>query len=235
MQAEPRSYTADRYLVHIDAPGALLDGELALPPNPRGIVVFVHGTGYVRQSTRDKILALSLGEDASAGTLLVDLQSEPNEPHELRGAEPVLDLDLITQRVLAIREWLEGGERTRGLPVALFGAGSGAAVALMAAVERPDSISTVVTRSGRPDLAGAGALARIRVPTLFIVPGDDPLLLDINRQALLVMHNHPALEVVPGAGDLFEEPGTLGEMSRRVARWLRSHLGASASAASPSP
>jgi len=216
--------SAESYLVHVDVHGVLLEGQLSLPPSPRGIVFFAHGSGSSRHSPRNKVVAQALRDDAGLGTLLVDLLSPFEEAIDIRTAELRFDIPFLTARVRAICDWLGSESHTGSLPIGIFAASTGAAAALVAAAERPEQIRAVVSRAGRPDLAGPSMLAKVRAPTLFLVGGDDHVVIDLNRRAMHAMTCEHRLEIVHGAGHLFEEPGKLGEVSRRATRWFAGHI-----------
>jgi pimeloyl-ACP methyl ester carboxylesterase len=210
----------DIRLVWIPTRGPDLEAELALPEAPLGVVVFAHGSGSSRHSPRNRYVAQALRADARVGTLLVDLLSEAEEREDLRTARLRFDVDLLADRVLAAIAWVRDEPRARVLPVGLFGASTGAAAALVAAAARPDDVSAVVSRGGRPDLAGPRTLTLVRAPTLLIVGGDDHLVLDLNREARKLLRADSQLDVIPGASHLFEEPGALEQVARRAALWF---------------
>jgi putative phosphoribosyl transferase len=211
-------------IVHVDVPGARLEGELAIPAGAVGVVLFAHGSGSGRHSPRNKMVAQALRERARAATLLIDLLSPAEEARDIKTAELRFDIEFLARRLVAICNWLTLDPRTHLLPIGLFGASTGAGAALTAAAERPERIVAVVSRGGRPDLAGPVNLARVRAPTLLIVGGDDSVVLDLNRQAERIMRAHCLLEIVPGAGHLFEEPGRLDEVARLASAWFRQYL-----------
>lgn len=219
MSANPHAFPVESYLVRVDVRGAPLEGQLTMPADPRGIVLFAHGSGSSRHSPRNKLVAQSLREDVGVGTLLIDLLAAAEDALDARTAALRFDIGLLTRRVVGICDWLQAGTRTRGLPIGLFGASTGAAAALIAAAERPAEIEAVVSRGGRPDLA-AEALPRVRAPTLLIVGGDDLAVVEFNRQAARAMSCPHEVSVIPGASHLFEEPGKLGEVSRRAGAWF---------------
>ena len=190
-----------------------------MPPAARGLVVFAHGSGSSRFSPRNRFVAGVL-EEAGLATLLVDLLTTAEERVDLRTREHRFDVELLAGRVEEAVRWAGSDERTRGLPVGLFGASTGAAAALVAAAREPDVVRAVVSRGGRPDLAGP-ALAEVRAPTLLIVGGDDELVLELNRQAAQAMAGAEAdLVVVPGATHLFEERGALERVAELARDWF---------------
>jgi putative phosphoribosyl transferase len=205
--------------VRITVGGVALDGDLAQPADG-GIVLFAHGSGSSRHSPRNRRVAQQL-QQAGLGTLLMDLLTAEEEQVDLRSRELRFNIGLLARLVGAV-DWLAarfGGE----LPMGLFGASTGAAAALVAAAERPSQVAAVVSRGGRPDLAGP-ALDGVSAPTLLIVGGADPQVLTLNRQAAERLAAPHRLEVVPGAGHLFEEPGALEEVARLAGAWFSTHL-----------
>jgi putative phosphoribosyl transferase len=222
-----RRQTVRTTSVQIRAGTALLDGDLTRPERALGLVVFAHGSGSSRFSTRNRSVAKAL-EDGGFATLLLDLLTRREEQIDLRTREYRFDIDRLAHRVLAAIDWAAGESELSTLPVACFGASTGAAAALIAAAERPDAVYAVVSRGGRPDLAG-DALPQVQAPTLLIVGGADDEVIDLNRQAMRRMHAPVSLEIVPGATHLFEEPGTLEEVSRLALAWCRRYLRRSAS------
>jgi putative phosphoribosyl transferase len=198
--------------------GAGLEGELVVPPRARGLVVFAHGSGSSRHSPRNRFVA-GLLNDGGFATLLVDLLT----PDEALQHATVFDIDLLTTRLLAVVDWVRHEPRTADLPVGLFGASTGAAGALCAAAAAPGEIAAVVSRGGRPDLAGS-ALGAVQAPTLLIVGARDDVVLTLNEDAAQALTCEHRLVVVPGATHLFEEPGTL-EVAANLARaWFLQHL-----------
>ena len=200
-----------------------LAGELVLPDSPRGLVVFAHGSGSSRHSPRNRFVA-SVLQDGSLGTLLMDLLTPAEEQIDSRTAELRFNIDLLAERVTAAVDWVRTQAATQPLGLGLFGASTGAAAALVAAALRPGEVSAVVSRGGRPDLAGA-ALPKVRAATLLIVGGNDVQVLELNRAALQELRAEKDLVVVPGATHLFEEPGALGEVSRLARQWFEAHPG----------
>jgi putative phosphoribosyl transferase len=195
-----------------------LDGDLAVPADARGVVLFAHGSGSGRHSPRNRQVAAALGR-AGFATLLLDLLTLEEETADRAGGRLRFDVELLAVRLLAAAEWLTAERRTAGLPVGLFGASTGAGAALLAAAECPQAAAAVVSRGGRPDLAGA-ALARVRAPTLLVVGALDPQVLELNRAALGRLGSQASLEVVPGASHLFEEPGTLERVADLAVGWF---------------
>ena len=205
--------------MRIEADGATIEGDLTLTGGP--IVVFAHGSGSGRHSPRNQHVAAQL-RHAGLGTLVIDLLTAEEEAIDIRTGELRFDVDLLARRLLAATDWLGRQEETSEVRVGYFGASTGAAAALIAAAGRPE-IGAVVSRGGRPDLAGA-ALARVRAPTLLIVGGADPQVLDLNRRALDLLKTERRLEIVPGATHLFEEPGALDQVAALARDWFTRHL-----------
>jgi putative phosphoribosyl transferase len=204
--------------IHIAPPG--LEGTLVLPAEARGVVVFAHGSGSSRFSPRNRHVAAIL-QDAGLATLLFDLLRE-DEAHDRKN---VFDIALIARRLEVAVDVLAAHPACAGLQFGLFGASTGAAAALTAAAARPLLVHAVVSRGGRPDLTDEETLARVGAPTLLIVGGADPVVLQCNRWARERLACESELVVVPGATHLFEEPGTLDEVARQAATWFRRWLG----------
>lgn len=207
--------------VVIESRGGELAGDLAVPAQPVGIVVFAHGSGSSRHSTRNRAVAQAL-QESGFSTLLLDLLTEDEEQVDLRTRQLRFDIELLATRVSTAVEQIRKRDPVRGLPVGLFGASTGAAAALVATA-RDESIRAVVSRGGRPDLAGA-ALLRVQAPTLLIVGSLDVDVLDLNRQAGLQLAGPSRIDVVEGATHLFEEPGALEEVARLAAGWFHDHV-----------
>ncbi len=195
----------------------MLRGSLAIPPRARGLVIFAHGSGSGRHSPRNRWVARRLGTAALA-TLLFDLLTADEEAIDAVTAQLRFDVQRLAQRLLSVTDWAAREPSLAALPVGYFGASTGAAAALIAAARLP-TIAAVVSRGGRPDLAGA-ALTDVGAPTLLIVGGDDPEVLELNRAALSRLRGLHRLEVVPGATHLFEEPGTLGAVADLASAWF---------------
>jgi dienelactone hydrolase len=208
--------------VQIPDGAVLLEGDLTVPADARGIVVFAHGTGSGRFSPRNRAVAAELVR-AGLATLLMDLLTEAEERVDLRTRHLRFDIELLGKRVVATVDWLAGASGVGKLPVGCFGASTGAAAALVAAAERPGRVGAVVSRGGRPDLAGE-ALRRVTAPTLLIVGGNDLEVLRLNRQALSALAGEARLEIVPGATHLFEEPGALEHVAQLARDWFLRHL-----------
>lgn len=190
-----------------------LEGDLSVPSGASGVVVFAHGSGSSRHSPRNRYVAGILNE-GSLATLLIDLLKADEQDVDRR-----FDIPFLAGRLVAVTQWLREQPQVAGLKIGYFGASTGAAAALVAAAELPLTIHAVVSRGGRPDLAGE-ALERVKAPTLAIVGGNDPVVLELNRQALARMHCVKALQVIPGASHLFEEPGALDEVAKLAQAWF---------------
>lgn len=208
--------------VQIRAGAVLIEGDLTVPQNAQGLVIFAHGSGSSRFSGRNRRVAEFLGERGFS-TLLLDLLTTQEEAVDDRTAEYRFDIARLGPRVSAAADWAGTRPDIGRLPIGCFGASTGAAAALIAAAERPAIIAAVVSRGGRPDLAGQ-ALPRVEAPTLLIVGGYDEPVIDLNREAMRQMHAHVELEIVPGATHLFEEPGTLDQVAALAARWFTRYL-----------
>lgn len=195
-----------------------LEGLLAVPEDAREIVVFAHGSGSSRLSPRNNYVAEGL-QEAGFATLLFDLLTEAEGGDRAN----VFDIALLGERLAMAMRWLADVDTVLGLPIGLFGASTGAAAALSAAAREDTTVAAIVSRGGRPDLAGP-ALQTVTAPTLFIVGGRDTAVLDLNRQALAAMQGHHGLRIIPGATHLFEEPGTLDAVIDEAASWFGDHL-----------
>jgi putative phosphoribosyl transferase len=202
--------------------GSTLEADLSLPGTARGLVLFAHGSGSSRFSPRNREVARQLNE-AGLATVLVDLLTPAEGAVDDRTRQLRFDITLLADRLIDLTDWLRVHGRTASLNIGYFGASTGAGAALVAAAQRPDTVRAVVSRGGRPDLAGQ-ALARVRAPTLLIVGGNDGAVIDLNRQALALLHCEKHMAIVPGATHLFEEPDALGTVSALARDWFRSHL-----------
>lgn len=216
------SKTATIEAVEVPAGTTTLKADLRVPAGARGLVVFAHGSGSSRFSSRNRQVAEFLGGHGFA-TLLLDLLTAQEEAIDERTAEYRFDIARLGPRVSAAADWAATRSDLGTLPIGCFGASTGAAAALIAAADRPVSITAVVSRGGRPDLAGE-ALARVEAPTLLIVGGNDEPVIELNRKAMRQMHAHVEIEIVPGATHLFEEPGTLDQVADLAASWFARHL-----------
>jgi pimeloyl-ACP methyl ester carboxylesterase len=207
-------------LVHIPDGPARIEGMLEMPDAPLGLVLFAHGSGSSRHSPRNNYVAGVLRE-ANIGTLLMDLLTlEEDRDYRSR-----FDIALLTRRLIVATEWLRQRPEAAALPIGYFGASTGAAAALQAAAELGEAMGAVVSRGGRPDLAGEAALARVVSPTLLLVGGLDGVVIDLNRGACDTLDCEKELSIIPGATHLFEEPGTLEEVARQATAWFVRHLG----------
>jgi len=200
-----------------------LDGDLQIPAGARGLVIFAHGSGSSRFSTRNRFVARVL-RDAGFATLLLDLLSAEEEQVDDVTRHHRFDIDMLAERLVAALDWLNVERDTAKLPVGLFGASTGGGAALVAATARPDRIAAVVSRGGRPDLAGH-ALPNVEAPTLLIVGGNDDVVIGLNEEARAAMRAEVRLEIVPGATHLFEEPGTLERVADLARDWFLAHVG----------
>ena len=202
--------------------GVTLEGTLGLPPDPLGIVLFAHGSGSSRHSSRNRHVAQVL-RNAGIATLLFDLLTREEEEAERYTAHLRFDIRLLADRLVAAADWVGQQPETHALPIGYFGASTGGGAALVAAAEQPRVVRAVVSRGGRPDLAG-DALPRVQAPTLLIVGGDDAPVIAMNEEARRRMTAPVELVIVPGATHLFEEPGTLEEVARHASAWFHRHL-----------
>jgi dienelactone hydrolase len=204
-----------------------LEGDLSVPAGAAGVVLFAHGSGSSRHSSRNRYVAQLLNQ-AKLATLLIDLLTADEEAIDQRTAHLRFDIGLLADRLIGATDWLTGQADTKHLRIGYFGASTGAAAALVAAAERPDTVGAVVSRGGRPDLAGP-ALPRVRAPTLLIVGGSDYQVIDLNRAALAQLRCEKHLVIVPGATHLFEEPGALDRVADLARAWFEAHLVSAAS------
>ncbi|MGA2714735.1 MAG: dienelactone hydrolase family protein [Bryobacteraceae bacterium] len=214
----------ERAEITVPAGKVELVADLSLPDRATGVVIFAHGSGSSRRSPRNRRVAGMLNQGAIA-TILIDLLTEEEEAVDVRTAELRFDINLLVRRLTAITEWAGGQPDLQSLGIGYFGASTGAAAALGAAAECPDSVRAVVSRGGRPDLAGP-ALGRVFAPCLFIVGGDDQVVLRLNREAIadLPRETERRLEIIPGATHLFEEPGALDRVADLALDWFQKHL-----------
>jgi len=206
-------------LITVSSGKVYLEGMLELPENPRGIVLFAHGSGSSRLSPRNNFVAREL-RAAKLGTLLIDLLTrEEDQTYETR-----FDISLLTDRLADAAQWLRGYPATKNLALGLFGASTGAAAALRVAADFPKQIAAVVSRGGRPDLTGNERLARVAAPTLLIVGGHDFGVIELNQETYDKLKCEKELTIVPGATHLFEEPGALEKVASIAASWFAQHL-----------
>jgi dienelactone hydrolase len=208
--------------VRLDIAGAALHGDLTLPAGARGLVIFAHGSGSSRHSSRNQAVAHVLQRDA-LGTLMLDLLTDREEAVDAATAEFRFDIPRLGGRVVGAIDWAQANRATSPLPIGLFGASTGAAAALIAAAKRQPAVSAVVSRGGRPDLADA-ALEEVQAPTLLIVGGRDAEVIELNRAARARMQAPVDLAIVPGATHLFEEPGALAQVAQLASAWFVNHL-----------
>lgn len=206
----------------VQIPPSGITGDLTIPVNARGVVIFAHGTGSSRLSSRNRFVA-SVLQKGRLTTLLLDLLTTEEEQIDLRTRHLRFDINLLAERLIQATAWVADDSQTRGLPVAYFGASTGAAAALIAAAQVSQPIYAVVSRGGRPDLAGL-ALQKVKAPTLLIVGGDDHAVVELNKTALRELHCEKKLEIVPGATHLFEEPGALEQVASLARDWFQIHL-----------
>lgn len=220
----PNIRQTERAEIAISAGEAELAANFALPVRATGLVIFAHGSGSSRRSPRNRHVAGVLNH-GGLSTLLVDLLTKEEEAVDLHTAELRFDIGLLVTRLTAITGWALRQPDLQNLGIGYFGASTGAAAALGAAAECPDIVQAVVSRGGRPDLAGP-VLGRIVAPCLFIVGGDDPVVLDLNRQASAQLPRSTLhrLEIVPGATHLFEEPGALDHVAELALDWFQTYL-----------
>lgn len=217
------SSTVHEQVVHLRlAGGQILNGDLGIPDGAQGLVVFAHGSGSSRLSPRNRAVSAALWAWGFA-TLLLDLLTRDEERIDEITREHRFDISLLAERLVAAGDWASREEQVLNLPIGLFGASTGAAAALVAAAQRPAVIRAVVSRGGRPDLAGA-ALEHVRAPTLLIVGGDDTHVIDLNREALHRLHCTKRLEIIPHATHLFEEPGALDQVAALARQWFADHM-----------
>lgn len=199
-----------------------LEGDLCIPDNAPGIVLFAHGSGSSRHSPRNRYVAQVL-RNAGLATFLFDLLTADEESEDMRTGHLRFDIRLLANRLISATDWIKQNEDAKKLKIGYFGASTGAAAALVAAAERADSVSAVVSRGGRPDLA-AEALLHVKAPTLLIVGGFDHPVIALNREAFAKLQVEKELVIVPGATHLFEEQGALEEVARLATNWFVSHL-----------
>ncbi len=209
-------------IVRVTAGGRTLEGNLSIPENAGGVVLFAHGSGSSRLSPRNRFVARVLAS-ARLTTLLFDLLTPEEEAIDLRSRALRFNVGLLAERLVGATDWVQSRPDLEHMPVGYFGASTGAAAALVAAVERAEVVRAVVSRGGRPDLAGE-ALARVRAATLLIVGGQDGPVIQLNQAALAQLRTEKRLMIIPGATHLFEEPGALDEVARLAREWFEIHL-----------
>jgi dienelactone hydrolase len=212
--------------VQIQAGPYSLSGNLTIPDKATALVLFVHGSGSSRHSPRNQFVARSLN-NAGLATLLFDLLTAEEEAIDLRTREHRFNIGLLAERLVYATRWAKEQEQTRDLRIGYFGSSTGGGAALVAAAEIPRDVGAVVSRGGRPDLAGA-ALPKVRAPTLLIIGGNDDVVIELNEMARDQMRCEVKLAIVPGATHLFEEPGALEKVAKFASDWFLLHLGGSA-------
>jgi len=212
--------------VQIHARRAVLSGNLNIPEGAAALVLFAHGSGSSRHSPRNQFVARTLN-DAGLATLLFDLLTPEEEAADVRTREHRFNISLLGERLVQATKWAKQQEQTRDLRLSYFGSSTGAGAALVAAAEIPKDVGAVVSRGGRPDLAG-DALPKVQAPTLLIVGGNDDIVIELNEMARDQMRCEVKLEIVPDATHLFEEPGALEKVAKLASEWFVSHLGGEA-------
>ena len=213
---------AEDEVVTIPSDGVTTNGNLNLPPLAKSIVIFAHGSGSSRFSPRNIQVAREINKSGIA-TLLIDLLTQHEEAEDIYSGEFRFNIDLLAQRLLNATKWIKNNSTTKRLTVGYFGASTGAAAALIAAAKLPAWVKAVVSRGGRPDLAGA-YLSEVRAPTLLIVGGEDLEVLELNREAKELMKTKTEIAMVPGATHLFEEPGKLEQVAKLSIQWFSNYL-----------
>lgn len=209
--------------IRIPAGGPTLEGELSIPAGASGIVIFAHGSGSSRHSPRNQFVAETL-RNAGLATLLFDLLTADEERADARTGHLRFDLPFLADRLVHASNVLVQDDETARLRQGFFGSSTGGGAALIGAAALPDRAGAVVSRGGRPDLAGAAALRKVRCPTLFIVGGEDDIVISLNEQAYMELRCVKDLRIVPGASHLFEEPGALEQVAEQAAEWFNEHL-----------
>jgi len=208
--------------VRIPAGRAMLDGNLTIVAQAKGLVLFAHGSGSSRHSPRNQFVARTLN-DAGLATLLFDLLTSEEESVDVYTREHRFDIGLLAERLVYATKWAKQQKQTKDFHIGYFGSSTGGGAALVAAAELPDDIGAVVSRGGRPDLAG-DALPKVEAPTLLIVGGDDHVVIELNEQARAQMKCECKIEIVPGATHLFEEPGALEQVAKLASEWFLLHI-----------
>ncbi len=217
-----KSVNDEKNAVKISSGKAIINGNLKIPEDARRIVLFAHGSGSSRFSPRNTYVAELMNKEGIA-TLLIDLLTADEEDIDEYTGQYRFDVNMLAERLVDSTQWLKRNPATEKLKIGYFGASTGAAAALIAAAKLPNDVKAVVSRGGRPDLAGE-QLPKVKAPTLLIVGGDDTEVLELNREALKRIHAEKKLEVVPGATHLFEEPGKLQEAANLSINWFKKHL-----------
>jgi putative phosphoribosyl transferase len=207
------------YLISIPTHAVHLEGSLVVPEGAEGLVLFAHGSGSSRHSPRNRYVAKVL-QDANLATLLIDLLARKEAANDIQFR---FDIPLLSERLVGITNWLTQAPETKHLKIGYFGASTGAGAALLASTKRPDVVQAIVSRGGRPDLAGK-ALPLVRASTLLIVGGHDYPVIAMNREALGQISSEKRLEIIPGATHLFQEPGALEEVAQLASEWFKQYL-----------
>lgn len=218
----PFKTAAEAGSVKIPAGQVILEGSLLIPVRAAGLVIFAHGSGSGRFSPRNMQVAGKL-RDSGLATLLFDLLTVPEENEDLITGSIRFDINLLSRRLVEVTDWLKADNKTKSMALGYFGASTGAAAALSAAAQRQEIVRAVVSRGGRPDLAGP-FLEKVKAPTLLIVGGEDYTVIDLNKKALEKLKSEKKLEIVPGATHLFDEPGTLEKVSQLASDWFVRYL-----------
>jgi putative phosphoribosyl transferase len=208
--------------VRIPVDKITIEGNLVLPQHAKGVVLFAHGSGSGRFSPRNRYVAKVLNK-AGIATLLIDLLTKQEEEEDLQTGQFRFDIKLLAQRLIGATEWLRKNPRTKNLAFGYFGASTGATAALIAAAKLPEHVKAVVSRGGRPDLA-LNHIPKVKAPTLFIVGGNDAVVIDLNKKAMQNFSAEKKLEIVPGASHLFEETGKLEEVAKLARNWFSKYL-----------
>ena len=212
----------EQKLVHVSTGPVELEGNLSLTSNASGIVLFSHGSGSSRHSPRNRFVAEQL-QQAGLATLLIDLLTAEEEIADRISGHLRFDIQLLAQRLGCVTDWLKQNPSTRALKIGYFGASTGAGAALLTAADHPQDVAAIVSRGGRPDLAG-DALLLVKAPTLLIVGGEDPDVIRLNETALAQIPGEKRLDIIPGATHLFEESGTLEQVASLARQWFARYL-----------
>ncbi len=216
------NHIREEQTVPVRAGGVTLEGDLVVPDRALGIVLFAHGSGSSRHSPRNRFVAQAL-QSAGLATLLIDLLTLEEEVIDMRTRELRFNIGLLAERLIGATDWIYRSPEASNLSLGYFGASTGAAAALIAAAERPEVARAVVSRGGRPDLAGE-VLPRVQAPTLLIVGGADYGVIELNQQAAAQLRSEHSVKIIPGATHLFEEPGALEQVANLAAGWFTGYL-----------
>jgi putative phosphoribosyl transferase len=209
-------------VIQVPVNGDFIEGNLTIPIGTKSIVLFAHGSGSSRFSPRNQYVAKTLNK-AKIATLLIDLLTQKEEKIDIRTSQFRFNIELLTKRLLYAAKWLLKNPQTKNLRLGIFGASTGAAAALIVATKLPNDVAAVVSRGGRPDLA-TNYLKEVKTPTLFIVGGNDTVVIDLNKEAMMKLLEKNKLEIVLGASHLFAEPGKLEEVAQLSSNWFTKHL-----------